>query len=176
MTTQPWPGATMVICWGLPAASCRFHRCGAYQPPQPYTTNAAFRDLWTMPPSPGGLMQPSPQSPAVLPSCYGVFLPGDCAPLRWAVRGGPTSTSPPWALAELATQLHTLPTQPLCPRLSHHAAVATRSSPPVSSLRWALVSQFFRVFLLFRDSRPSLSWESPAFPAAALAAIFWESC
>ena len=101
----------MVIFWGRPAAGRRFHRRGAH-PPQPFTTNAAFRDLWTMPPSPGGLTRPSPRSPAVLPGCYGVFLPGDCAPLRWAVRGGPTSMLPRWPLSELATQLRTLLTQP----------------------------------------------------------------
>ena len=66
----------------------------------------------TMPPSPGGLTRPSPRSPAVLPGCYGVFLPGDCAPLRWAVRGGPTSMLPRWPLSELATQPRTLLTQP----------------------------------------------------------------
>ena len=101
----------MVIFWGRPAAGRRFHRRGAH-PPQPFTTNAAFRDLWTMPPSPGGLTRPSPQSPAVLPGCYGVFLPGDCAPLRWAVLSGPTSMLPRWPLSELATQPRTLLTQP----------------------------------------------------------------
>ena len=55
---------------------------------------------------------------AALPGCYGVFLPDDCAPLRWAVRGGPASTSPRWPLAEFATQLRTLPTMPPSPRLS----------------------------------------------------------
>ena len=69
-------------------------------------------------PSPGGLTRTSLLSLAVLPGCYGVFLPGDCALLCWAVRGGPTATSLCWPLAELATQLRTLPTKPPCPRLS----------------------------------------------------------
>ena len=55
---------------------------------------------------------------SAVPGCYGVFLPGDCPPLRWAVRGGLASTSPSWPLAELATQLRIRPTVPPCPRLS----------------------------------------------------------
>ena len=63
MTTQPWPLATMVT-WGRHAAGRRFHRRGAHHPSQPsFTTNAAFGDLWTMQPSPGGLTQEPLLSP-----------------------------------------------------------------------------------------------------------------
>ena len=151
----------MVLFWGRPAASRRFHRRSAYTilPSLVSPSPLFFCHLWTMPPSPGGLTRTSPLSLAVLPGCYSVFLPSDCAPLRWAVRGGPASTSPRWPLAELATQLRTVPTMPPCPRLSPHAAVATRSSPRASLLpRWALVI----IFLLY-----SVSWESRALLAAA---------
>ena len=56
---QPWPRATMVTFWGTPAAACCFQRRGAYHPPQPFTTNAAFSDLWNMQLLPGGLKQAS---------------------------------------------------------------------------------------------------------------------
>ena len=103
--------------------------------------------------------------PAVLSGCYSVFLPGNSAPLRWVVCGGPASTLLRWPLAEPATQLRTLSTPPSGTRLSRHAAVATRSFPSASPLRWALVIVFF-VTLFHRDSGPSVSLESRALPAA----------
>ena len=120
----------MVIFWGRPAADCRFHRRSAYHLPQPSFTITAvfFCNLWAMLPSPGGLTRTSLLSLAVLPGCYGVFLPGDCALLRWAVRGGPTATSLCWPLAELATQLRTLPTKPAVSTTVH--CPATPLSPP----------------------------------------------
>ena len=107
----------MVIFWGRPAAGRRFHRRGAH-PPQPFTTNAAFRDLWNHAAVSRRRDADAPAVIAALPGCYGVFLPDDCAPLRWAVRGGPASTPLRWPLAEFTTQLRTLPTMPPSPRLS----------------------------------------------------------
>ena len=101
----------MVIFWGHPAAGRRFHRRGVH-PPQPFTTNAAFRDLWNHAAIARRRDANTTAVTTALPGCYGVFLPGDCAPLRWAVRGGPTSMLPRWPLSELATQPRTLLTQP----------------------------------------------------------------
>ena len=149
----------MVPFWGTPRGCPSFLSPRCRHPPQPYTTNAAFRDLWNHAAVARRRDADAPAVTAALPGCCGVFLPGDCAPFRWAVRGGPASTSPRWPLAELATQLRTVPTMPPCPRLSPHAAVATRSSPRASLLpRWALVI----IFLLY-----SVSWESRALLAAA---------
>ena len=60
---QPWPRATMVPFWGTPRGCPSFLSPRCRHPPQPYTTNAAFRDLWTMQPSPGDLTQTPPLSP-----------------------------------------------------------------------------------------------------------------
>ena len=161
----------MVIFWGRPAAGRRFHRRGAH-PPQPFTTNAAFRDLWNHAAVSRRRDADAPAVIAALPGCYGVFLPDDCAPLRWAVRGGPASTSPRWPLAEPATQLRNLPSTLPCPRLSRHAAVATQSSTPASPLCWALIQQFFRGILHSRDSRRRCTWNLELSLLPLHAAIF----
>ena len=116
----------MVIFWGRPAAGRRFHRRGAH-PPQPFTTNAAFRDLWNHAAVARRRDADAPAVTAALPGCCGVFLPGDCAPLRWAVHGGPTSTSPRWPLAEPARPPSCALFQPRC---QAHDCPATPLSPP----------------------------------------------
>ena len=118
-------------------------------------------------------MQPSPGGVTRTPRCqHGpsgllqhFFLAWWLCALRWDARGGPLFMSRRWPLAEPATQLRTFSTPPPGPRLSPHAAVAIQSSPPASPFHWALI--FFRGLLHFCDSRPSVSLESRAFPAAA---------
>ena len=59
---------------GHPAAARRFHRRGAYHPPQPYTTNAAFRDLWNHAAVARRNDADAPAVTAALPGRYGVFF------------------------------------------------------------------------------------------------------
>ena len=159
----------MVIFWGRPAAGRRFHRRGAH-PPQPFTTNAAFRDLWNHAAVARRRDADTTAVTAALPGCYGVFfclvtvrhfagLSAAVPPLRRHV-GRSLSLPPSCAPSQPCRRLHDCPS---------HAAVASQSSPPASLLiRWALIQQFFRGLLHFRDSRPSVLLESRAHPAAAL--------
>ena len=98
--------------------------------------------------------------PAVLPGCFGVFLPGDCAPLHWVVRGGPASTSPRWPLAEPATQLRnlpsTLPTTVPPPEFYSSLPSSLGSDSTICSRHSTLSRQQASVYL-----------ESGALPAAA---------
>ena len=108
-----------------------------------YHRIAAFSDLWTMQPSPGGLTQTPPLSPrpflvSTAFFCLGTVrhfagTPAVALPLRRRV-GRSLSRPPSRAPFYPSRHAHD------CPR---HAAVATRSSPPASPLRWAPVIVFF---------------------------------
>ena len=121
-----------------------------------------------MQPSPGGLTRTSrcPHGFFLAVTFFFCLVTVRRAPLRWAVRGGPTSTSPRWLLAEMAPQPRTLLSKLPCPRLfpPRHC----RHSEFLSSLTSSLGSSHpFFVTLFHCDSRLLVSWESRALPAAA---------
>ena len=129
----------------------------------------------TMPPLPGGLTRTSPLAPAVLPGCYGAFLPWRLCALRWDAHSGPPSMLSPWPLTEPATQLRTLSTPPPGPRLSRHAPVAIRSSLPASHLRWAPVIIFsLHCFIATAGQRCPGNLELSLLLLHV--ALIWESC
>ena len=138
----------MVIFWG--PAVIFIAAVPTIRPSPDSPSPLFFRNLRTMPPWPGSLTRPSPRSPAFPPGCYGVFLPGDCAPLCWAAvpplccHVGRSLSWPPICA----------PSQPWCHvhDCPPHAAVTTRSSPPASLLpRWALVIIFSQHSTLSRQ-------------------------
>ena len=138
----------MVIFWGRPAADCRFHRRSAYPLPQPsFTITAVFFVIC------GPCCRRQAASRGHLCCHWLSFLAATvffclatvhcfaglsaAVPLLHRCVGRLLSWPPNCALFQQSRRVHDCP-------LSSHAAVATRSSPPASSLRWALVIIFSR--------------------------------
>ena len=165
----------MVSFWRTPRGYPSFLSPRCRHPLQPYTTNAAFRDLWTMQPSPGGLTQTTPLSPqpflvSTAFFCLGTVrhfagTPAVALPLRRRV-GRSLSRPPSRAPFYPSRNAHDCP---------HHAAVATRSSPPASPLRWALVI-FFSLHRFIATAGRRCTWNLELSLLPHNAAIFWESC
>ena len=162
-------GPLWCLSGGRPAAARRFCRRGAAILPSLTPPTLLFVTCGTMQPSPGGVTRTPPLSPRPFLAAAAFFclatmrrfagLSAAVPPLRRRV-GRSLSLPPSCAPSQPCRRLHDCPS---------HAAVASQSSPPASLLiRWALIQQFFRGLLHFRDSRPSVLLESRAHPAAAL--------
>ena len=166
----------MVTFWGTPAAACRFQRHGAYHPPQPFTTNAAFSDLWNMQLLPGGLKQAS----LLCAQCFLVPIRRFC---DWRLCA--TSLGTPAVDLPLRHRTGLL----FHPAAQHnnHTAMSTRLFPPrrcrhpqfYSSLPSSLGSDstfFFAGSYTFTTAGRRCTWNLELTLLPHHAAIFWESC
>ena len=157
----------MVIFWG--PAVVFIAAVPTIRPSPDSPSPLFFRNLWTMPPLPGGLTWPSPRSPAVPPGCYSDFS-------AWRLCA--TSLGYPRRSrlydATLATQLRTLPTMPPCPRLSPPRRCRHPSSPPASLL--PLWAAFFAAFYTFATAGCRCPGNLEPSLLLIPAATFWESC
>ena len=163
----------MVIFWG--PAVIFIAAVPTIRPSPDSPSPLFFRNLRTMPPWPGSLTRPSPRSPAFPPGCYGVFLPGDCAPLCWAAVpplcchvGRSLSWPPICAPSQPCCHVHDCPP----PRRCYHPEFSTSLTPPSLGSGY----HFFAAFYTFATAGCRCPGNLKPSLLLLPAATFWESC